>query len=126
YRTRNIKSYMVGDRERRQYMVEAAKALGMMPTTEGASDLDLDLTHAIDGFSGNEHALPVAPLHEDVVQLFAKSRTSFVPTLSVLYGGEPALFQFIIQRRPQDDPKFRRFVPPGVVSEKLRDRHWMP
>ena len=126
YRTRNIKSYMVGDRERRHYMVEAAKALGMMPTTEGASDLDLDLTHAIDGFSGNEHALPVAPLHEDVVQLFAKSRTSFVPTLSVLYGGEPALFQFIIQRRPQDDPKFRRFVPPGVVSEKLRDRHWMP
>jgi hypothetical protein len=58
YRTRNIKSYMVGDRERRQYMVEAAKTLGMMPTTEGASDLDLDLTHAIDGFSGNEHALP--------------------------------------------------------------------
>lgn len=126
YRTRNIKSYMVGDRERRQYMVEAAKTLGMMPTTEGASDLDLDLTHAIDGFSGNEHALPVTPLHEDVIRLFAEGRTSLVPTLSVLYGGEPALFDFIIERRPQQDPKFSHFVPPGIVSEKIRNRRWMP
>jgi Tol biopolymer transport system component/imidazolonepropionase-like amidohydrolase len=126
YRTRNIKSYMVGDRERRQYMVEAAKALGMMPTTEGASDLDLDLTHAIDGFSGNEHALPVTALHEDVIRLFAEGRTSLVPTLSVLYGGEPALFDFIIERRPQQDEKFSHFVPPGVVSEKIRNRRWMP
>jgi len=126
YRTRNIKSYMVGDRERRQYMVEAAKTHGMMPTTEGASDLDLDLTHVIDGFSGNEHALPVTPLHQDVIRLFAEGRTSLVPTLSVLYGGEPALFDFIIERRPQEDPKFSHFVPPEVLSEKIRNRRWMP
>ena len=125
YRTRNIKSYMVGDRERRQFMVEGARQLGMMPTTEGASDLDLNLTHAIDGFAGNEHALPVTPLRADVLQLFATSRTSLVPTLSVLYGGEPALFDFIIERRPEQDAKFRRFVPPEVVSEKIRNRHWM-
>jgi hypothetical protein len=125
YRTRNIKSYMVGDRERRQFMVEGAKQLGMMPTTEGASDLDLDLTHAIDGFAGNEHSLPVTPLRADVLQLFAASRTSLVPTLSVLYGGEPALFDFIIERHPENDAKFRRFVPPEVISEKLRNRHWM-
>ena len=125
YRTRNVKSYMVGDRERRQYMVEAAKPLGMMPTTEGATDLNLNLTHAIDGFAGNEHALPVTPLYEDVIQLFAKRGTSLVPTLSVLYGGEPALFDFIIQRHPQEDRKFTHFVPPGIVSEKVRNRHWM-
>jgi Amidohydrolase family len=126
YRTRNIKSYMVGDRERRQYMVEAAKELGMMPTTEGATDLALGLTHAIDGFAGNEHALPVTPLRDDIVQLFAASGTSLVPTLSVLYGGEPALFNLIIDRQPQNDPKFAYFVPPGIVSDKLRNRHWMP
>ena len=126
YRTRNIKSYMVGDRAQRQYMVEAAKELGMMPTTEGASDLVLNLTHAIDGFSGNEHAIPVSPLREDVIKLYAESRISYTPTLSVLYGGGPALFDFIITRRPQDDAKWRHFVPAGVVSEKLRNRHWMP
>lgn len=126
YRTRNIKSYMVGDRAQRQYMVEAAKALGMMPTTEGASDLNLNLTHALDGFSGNEHALPVSPLREDVVQLFAQSRTSLVPTLNVLYGGEPPLFDLIITRRPQDEPRLKRFMPPGVMGAKLGDRHWTP
>lgn len=126
YRTRNIKSYMVGDRAERQYIVEAAAELGMMPTTEGASDLVLGLTHAIDGFSGNEHSLPVSPLNEDVISLYAHSRTSYTPTLSVLYGGGPALFDYIISKRPQDDPKFRHFVPPAVISEKLRNRHWLP
>ncbi|MEC3948144.1 amidohydrolase family protein [Sphingobium sp. HWE2-09] len=126
YRTRNIKSYMIGDRAQRQYMVEAAKDLGMMPTTEGASDMVLNLTHAIDGFSGNEHAIPVSPLHQDIIRLFAQSRTSYTPTISVAYGTTPALFDFIINKRPQDDPKFRHFVPPGIVAEKLRNRHWMP
>ncbi|MBO9499563.1 MAG: PD40 domain-containing protein [Novosphingobium sp.] len=125
YRTRNIKSYMVGDRAAREYMVEASAELGMMPTTEGASDLVLNLTHAIDGFAGNEHTLPVT-IREDVVKLFAESRTSYNPTLSVLYGGGPALFDYIITQRPQDDPHWTHFTPPWVVSEKLRNRHWMP
>lgn len=126
YRTRNIKSYMIGDRAQRHYMVEAAKELGMMPTTEGASDMVLNLTHAIDGFSGNEHAIPVSPLREDVVRLFAQSRTSYTPTTLVAYGARPALSDFIINKRPQDDPKWTHFVPPGIVSEKLRNRHWIP
>ncbi|HVH61903.1 MAG TPA: hypothetical protein VM709_16275, partial [Candidatus Sulfotelmatobacter sp.] len=36
YGTHNIKSYMVGNRKQRQFMVEASKELEMMPTTEGA------------------------------------------------------------------------------------------
>ena len=57
-----IKSYLVGNRRQREYVVEAANRLKIMPTTEGAADLVLDMTHAIDGFSGNEHQLPVFPL----------------------------------------------------------------
>ncbi|RZJ95777.1 MAG: amidohydrolase, partial [Brevundimonas sp.] len=101
-------------------------AEGMMATTEGASDLNLDLTHFLDGFAGNEHALPVTPLHDDVVTLMAFTRTSYTPTLSVLYGGWPALFEDIIHQRPQDDERVRRFMPPEVIEEKLRDRHWAP
>ncbi len=126
YDTRNIKAYMIGDRAARQYMVEASAKLGMMPTTEGATDFVLGLTHAIDGFSGNEHMLPVAPLHDDVIQLYAQSRTSLVPTLSILYGGEPPLHDQIIYGRPQDDPKVRHFMPPGVIAERLRNHHWLP
>nr|WP_294813305.1 amidohydrolase family protein [uncultured Sphingomonas sp.] len=126
YRTRNIKAYMVGDRAARQHVIQASQELGMMPTTEGASDLVLELTHAIDGFSGNEHSMPVTPLRDDVVRLMAASGISYNPTLSVLYGGGPALFDFIITKRPQDNPKLRAFTPPAVLAEKLRNRHWMP
>lgn len=126
YRTRNIKSYMVGDRARRQYMVEAAKKVGMMPTTEGASDMLLNLTHFIDGFSGNEHAIPITPLRNDIIRLIAESGTSYTPTLGVLYGGSPALLNMIIQHRPQDNPKVRHFMPPEVLAEKLRNRKWTP
>jgi hypothetical protein len=68
YGTHNIKSYLVGNRKQRQYMVQAAKELEMMPTTEGALDLKLNLTQVIDGFHGNEHTLPVTPLYKDVLQ----------------------------------------------------------
>ncbi len=126
YRTRNIKSYMVGGRRERQLMTDAARELGMMPTTEGASDLTLNLTHAIDGFAGNEHALPVSPLHEDVIRLYAGSRIAYTPTLSVLYGGWPALDDFIIHGQLSRDAKLARFTPPDVIEERLRNRHWLP
>src|SRR5258708_29120867 len=82
-----IKSYIVGHRRQRQYMVQAAKELEMMPTTEGALDLKLNLTHVIDGFHGNEHTLPVTPLYKDVLQMFAQSGIAETPTLIVNYGG---------------------------------------
>ncbi|KAK0340159.1 hypothetical protein LTR94_031659, partial [Friedmanniomyces endolithicus] len=100
-------------------MARIAAEQGMMATTEGASDLNLNLTHFIDGFAGNEHALPVTPLREDVIQLMAASGVSYTPTLSVLYGGWPALFEQIIEQRPQDDPRIQRFFPQEVILDKF-------
>jgi Tol biopolymer transport system component len=125
YRTRNIKSYMVGGRKERQFMIQGASALGMMPTTEGASDLRLNLTHALDGFAGNEHALPISPLHKDVIELFAKSRIAYTPTINVLYGGKPALYEMTISHVPQADPKVQRFIPGGLLDVKTRVQKWM-
>lgn len=127
YRTHNLKSYMVGPRARRQYMVTAANALGMMPTTEGASNLRLGLTHALDGFAGNEHNLPVSPLHQDVLGLFAASQTSYTPTLTVLYGGKAGLYDFVAAHLPHTDAKVHRFMPPGLIDNKLRQtNYWQP
>ena len=126
YRTRNIKSYMVGDRAARQAMAEASRELGMMPTTEGAADFQLEMTHAVDGFAGNEHNIPITPIHDDVIRLLAASGISYTPTLSVLYGGNPTLDDDVIHQRMQDDERLRRFTPPFVIAGDLRDRHWMP
>ena len=63
------------------------------------------MTHAIDGFGGNEHSLPIVPLYDDVVQLFAQSKTSYTPTLLVLYGGPWAENYFYETTEVHDDPK---------------------
>jgi len=57
----------------------------MMPTTEGGLDVKLNLTHALDRFSGNEHSLPVVPLFADVVKLSASTGISYTPTLLVAW-----------------------------------------
>jgi Tol biopolymer transport system component len=129
YGVRNLKAYLSGNREQRQWIVDASRELGMMPTTEGALDLKLDLTHAIDGFAGNEHSLPVVPLYRDVVELFAQSGTAYTPTLLVAYGGPWAENHFYTDPSlgatlPHDDAKLRRFLPHDAVDQKTRKRAW--
>jgi Tol biopolymer transport system component len=124
YRTNTVKSYMVGNRQQREWMVMACKENGIMPTTEGALDLKLDLTHAIDGFSGNEHALPIVPLYKDVVEMFARSGISYTPTLLVAYGGPWAENYFYETTAVHDDPKLRRFIPHEILDERARRRPW--
>src|SRR6202158_2921769 len=122
YGTRNIKSYVVGNRRQRQWMVEACKKLGMMPTTEGALDLKLDLTHVIDGFHGNEHTLPIIPLENDVVRLFAESGTADTPTLIVAYGSPWGENYFYETTEVHDDAKLNRFTPHSVIDRKSKRR----
>ena len=111
FRTNTLKSYMIGNRRQRQWMIAACRKNEMMPTTEGAIDLKLDLTHAIDGFSGNEHSLPVVPLADDVVELFARTGISYTPTLLVAYGGPFGETYFFTTTDIHDDAKARRFIP---------------
>ena len=122
YRTPNIKSYMVGNRKQRQWVVKAAKELGLMPTTEGGRDMKLDITHAIDGFHGNEHTLPVFPLYKDVVELYAKTKTAYTPTLLVNYGGIIAEEYFYTTTEVHDDKKLNRFYPHNVLDDMTRRR----
>ena len=126
YRIPNIKSYMVGTRKQRQWVVQASLELGLMPTTEGGRDMKMDLTHAIDGMHGNEHTLPVFPLYRDVVQLFARTRTAYTPTLLVQYGGPIGVEYFFSREEVHDDPKLKRFYPHNRLDEMTRRRGgWM-
>ncbi|HYL11150.1 MAG TPA: amidohydrolase family protein [Candidatus Acidoferrales bacterium] len=125
YGTHNIKSYVVGNRKQRQFMVEACKELEMMPTTEGALDLKLNLTHVIDGFHGNEHTLPIVPLEKDVVQMFAQSGIGETPTLIVAYGSPWGENYFYENTEVHDDAKLNRFTPHNILDEKTKRRpYW--
>lgn len=103
YRTHLIKSYLPGNRQQRQWIVAASRELEMMTTTEGGADTKANLTHAIDGFSGNEHALPVAPFYDDVVQLLARSGITYAPTLVVSFGAALPVFRLLANERPYEN-----------------------
>jgi hypothetical protein len=126
YGVRTLKAYLTGDRKQRQYLLQAAKELQLMPTTEGGLDMKMDLTHMIDGFSGNEHNFPLDALYDDVVQLAAQTRIAYTPTLLVLYGGPAGEHYFYNHESPHDDAKLRRFTPyDSLASRTLRRGSWV-
>jgi hypothetical protein len=122
YNTNNIKSYIVGNREQRQWVVKASQDLGLLPTTEGGGDQKLDLTHAIDGMHGNEHSLPDVPIFDDVVQLFAQTKTAYTPTLIVQYNTTSMTEYFFTREEIHDNPKLRHFYPSNRLDELTQRR----
>jgi Tol biopolymer transport system component len=128
YNTETIKQYMTGDRRVRQLLIMAAREQHLMPTLEGGLDFKKNLTEAMDGYSGSEHTLPIAPLYKDVLQLYANSGTTWTPTLIVQYGGPWAENYWYENSDVVNDPKLNRFTPRDVVERKTlrRPGWWAP
>jgi Tol biopolymer transport system component len=125
YRTNLVKSYLVGDRGQRHFVVEACEKLHVIPTTEGGADMPLDLTHVIDGYGGNEHQFPVAPLYKDVVTLVAQSGIYYTPTFIIGgYDGPGSENRYLQMTEIHDDPKLRRFVPHAILDAKTSGLTW--
>jgi Tol biopolymer transport system component len=111
YNTQTIKQYLAGDRKVRQWVIIAARELGLTTTTEGGSNLTMNLTLMQDGYPGLEHSLPISPLFRDVVQLQTFSGITYTPTLIVSYGG-PIGYQYWLTHYDVDkDRKLRYFTP---------------
>lgn len=124
YRTRNLKQYLIGNRLQRQWLIQAAAEMGMTPTTEGSLSLKLDLSQIMDGYAGSEHALPTK-LYTDVVQLVARSGTSYDGTLQIKNGGPGAQDNFVIRDRPLADAKFMRTRPYYIAAQSALSRVWV-
>ena len=72
YDTKTLKEYVTGNREQRQWIIQAANELKLMPTTEGSLDIKMNITEMIDGYSGHEHTIPTFPLQADLIKLLAE------------------------------------------------------
>ncbi|MGI9629242.1 MAG: amidohydrolase family protein, partial [Longimicrobiales bacterium] len=123
YDTKTLKMYMSGNRRQRQWLIMAAKELGIMPTTEGGLDYRLNMTHAMDGYSGVEHSMPIVPAYNDVVELFKTSGTVNTPTLLVTYGGPWAENYFYTNEDVVGDAKLAYFTPKEELNYKIRRRN---
>lgn len=122
YNTKTIKMYLVGNRQHRQWIIQAAKEQGLMPTTEGGLDFKLNMTQLLDGYPGHEHALPIYPLYKDVLQATQKTQMAYTPTLLVAYGGPWAENYFYATENVQGDQKLSRFTPKSELDSKSRRR----
>ncbi len=123
YDTKTFKMYMSGNRRRRQWLIMAARELELMPTTEGGLDYRLNMTHAMDGYPGVEHTMPIIPAYEDVIELFKTSGTTNSPTLLVSYGAPWAENYFYTHEDIVNDAKIRHFMPSEEFDAKVRRRN---
>lgn len=123
YNTQTIKQYMAGDRKIRQWVIMAARELGLTPTTEGGSNFTMNLTLAQDGYAGLEHSLPISPFYEDVVQLGAFSGMVYTPTLIVAYGGPSGRQYYLTHTEMDEVERLKRFTPHDEI-DKWKSTQW--
>jgi hypothetical protein len=122
YYTNTLKQYVAGNREQRQWIIQAARELRLMPTTEGSLDIEMNLTEAIDGYSGHEHSLPAFPLHSDFIRVLAESGITYTPTILVAYGGPWAENYWFATEDVVHNQKLARFTPYEEITAKSRRR----
>jgi len=122
----SVKSYNQPRRDQRQQVIEAAAEMKMMVCPEGGSMFFHNLTMILDGHTTQEHALPVAPLYEDVLKLFAFSRTAYNPTLVVGYGGLWGENYWYQETDVWQNKRLLAFVPRGLVDARSRRRNKYP
>ena len=123
YHTDTLKEYVSGDRIVRQWVIMACKEFGITSTTEGALDMKLDLSQMADGFSGNEHALPVHPLYKDAIQYVVKTGTFYTPTILVAYGAPWSENYYFENTDVHGNMKLRRFIPHMILDTMVKRRH---
>jgi hypothetical protein len=123
FNTLTIKQYMAGDREVRQWVIMAANEMGLTPTTEGGSNFTMNLTLMQDGYAGLEHALPISPFYQDVVELGSFSGITYTPTLIVSYGG-PWGRQYYLTHSDFYDMERLQYFTPKEELDKWKTTEW--
>ena len=122
----SVKSYNQPRRNQRQQIIKAARDLQMMVVPEGGSTYFYNMTEVLDGHTGIEHAVPVAPLYKDAVTLFARSKSGYTPTLIVGYGGIWGENYWYQHSNVWENAHLMRFTPRSVVDERSRRRMMVP
>ena len=118
----SVKSYNQPRREQRQQILQAARELKINVVPEGGSTFFHNLTMIVDGHTGIEHNLPVAPFYEDVLQLWAATDVGYTPTLVVSYGGLSGEYYWYQKDNVWEDQRLLAFVPRSTVDARSRRR----
>jgi len=122
----SAKSYNQPRRNQRQWVIAEARSLEMNIVPEGGSMFGHNMSMILDGHTTIEHALPLVPLREDAIHLFAQSKTGYTPTLVVGYGGLWGENYWYQKTNVWENERLLRFVPRAVVDPRSRRRTMVP
>ena len=114
-----LKQYMQPRRIQRQWIIEAAREVGINVTAEGGGFMKEDLALVIDGYTGFEHNYPYR-IYKDVAELTAKAQTVYCPTLIVSYGSPFGQYYWRQRKNYHADEKLRNFTPHEELDRKSR------
>jgi imidazolonepropionase-like amidohydrolase/Tol biopolymer transport system component len=123
---KSVKSYNQPRREQRQQVLQAAREEGINVVPEGGSTFFHNLTMVIDGHTGVEHNIPVAPVYKDVLEIWGASGTGYTPTLIVNYGGLNGEFYYYQRDNVWENEKLLNFTPRSIVDSRSRHRAMVP
>ena len=122
----SVKSYNQPRRNQRQQVIMAAGELEMMVVPEGGSFFFHNLSMILDGHTGIEHTIPVAPIYNDVTSLWGGSSTGYTPTLVVGYGGLWGENYWYQKTNVWENERLMNFVPRRIVDSRSRRRIMVP
>lgn len=122
----SVKSYNQPRRNQRQQVMEAARKQEMKVFPEGGSHFYHNMTMILDGHTGVEHNIPVAPLYEDVIHLWSSSGSHNTPTLIVAYGAVTGEYYWYQNTNVWEKDRLLRFTPRAIVDSRARHRTMLP
>ncbi len=122
----SIKSYNQPRRDQRQQVIQEAKKLGIMVYPEGGSHYLHNFTMILDGHTSVEHNIPVAPLYDDVIQVWKNSQTANAPTLIVSYGSISGEYYWYQNTNVWENKRLLNFTPRSIVDSRARHRTMIP
>lgn len=126
YGTFSVKSYNQPRREQRQMIIKAAHENEIMVYPEGGSTFFHNMTMILDGHTSVEHNIPVAPLYQDVIELWSASKTSNTPTLIVNYGGLNGEYYWYQKTNVWENEKLMKYTPRAIIDSRSRHRTMAP
>ncbi len=122
----SVKSYNQPRRNQRQQIIKAARELHMMVVPEGGSFFYHNMSMILDGHTGIEHTIPIAPIYQDVTALWGASETGSTPTLIVGYGGLWGENYWYQKTNVWENERLLTFTPRAVVDARSRRRTMAP
>ena len=122
WRTGTVRGDLNATRPDRQRFLTTARELGLTATAMNPPDFRKSLSAILDGYSSQEGAYEILPLHNDVAKLIAESGLIYAPMLLGRIGTMTGAFHAVSSLAPHADPKVQRFSTHREMDRLTRTR----